>query len=392
VEVVAGKLIKGILGALDERLGTHVLSETAGKSLAGMAKITPSRVPGILSRELRKEEVHPDIWNAAFGEPLPEGYAPLYRGFHGSNSRTPFDRPVGGLRDIGVSMSSSPDAADFHSLGRYDVLTKGSDYLKEYPIGTPGIRVYPLLADPGRSFKFPRDTQDWSDPENVYQKTIKDPNYNPDQPDMKGVMKDLRRGHSVDESLRDWGYDSIEYPHINPWHVSLRKDFGDTLPFTSKALTVFDPKRVVPEFSEVGQKAVKVRGVLASEPSTKPEATLQDYNDLYGGDRSTPDEFLEHMFDVNNSRLGKLETLGEIMGNSKNKLEESRVLLDVKDLAGTMSPLAIQDGINGLHSLMDTFLEMGKSTKSGVDTSGAIKHAMQARDMIKVLKKALKSK
>lgn len=380
--MASGKLIKGILGLFDEELPTKILGRDIGKSLAGSGAKLRSKSPvrGILSRELTKEEVHPDIWNAAFGDPLPTGYAPLYRGFHGTNSRVPFSRPIGGLRDLGVSMTSSPDVADFHALGRYDVL---SGYgMKGPPQGAPGARVYPLLADPGNVMPFPRDVQDWSSPRRVLTKTINDPNYDESVHGMSDTMDAMAQGRPLDETLAGLGYQSVEYPHMNPWFLKSAKrksiDPKDIAKVSGRGLTVFDSTRVVPEFSEVGQRAAKTRGVLSAEKSVRPNATAKDLGKLYG-QNATPEETAEHLFDPNNSRLGRMEHLSEDLSLAKSDGEINDVLAKIKDLANVTSPGGLTDHIKNMGYILET-----------LDAMKNVKKAATLRRMIGILKRAKK--
>lgn len=296
------KLIKGILGALDEKLGTG-LFKAEGRSLAGSGAKLVGRSPvrGILAKpaEPLPESVHPDFLKP--GPPLEEVY-------HGTNRRANFDRPGAGFYDdFGLHLTSTPMVSDFYALN-YDTpdlnLLKAAATDKVPKFSLAGPRVYPMYADPGNKIHFPADAGKWVDPEQVadsideqrryWSKTdwgnyLNDPIY-------EKIIQDMRGGKPVGTTLTDLGYHSVGYPHYNPIDNT---DSG-------QALMLLDPSRAVPKYSEVGQQAAKVRGVLAPEKIAYPDITAQDIADVLGPEgvhALPPEEFLYELWNPTQRKL-----------------------------------------------------------------------------------------
>jgi hypothetical protein len=255
---MAGKLVKGILEALDERLAERLGSKTAGKSLAGMAKISRSPVKGILAAPVDPRAVHPDFLT---------GKKPLWEMLHGSNSPQPFDRPYRSFfgDPAGLHLTRSPDTAESYG-------TRGGapsdDYVREHTPNPSGSRVYPMLVDPGRVRSIPVDPGPFQESVNVGRSIFQDTNARGIQRDkeLNAIMSDLLKHQPLEDVFKKHGYDSFEYPHYNP-HKRYPQDYGH-------GLVLFDETRAVPEFDPIAQSAKKKRGVL-----TKWVGTGKDLGD-----------------------------------------------------------------------------------------------------------------
>ena len=300
------KLIKGILGVLDEKLGTGLL-KAEGRSLA-RSNIERTGVPvkGIMAKEPLPETVHPDVTLRTD--------EPLQRMFHASNSRSSFDRPTGDLNDVGLHLTRSPDIADMFSMG-FDprdpkLLNKG--------ISLSGPRVYPMLVDPGRALKeFPADPRNWNDPQEIAsmmdQEVLGKWASYPDgydDPAMKEVRDRLGRGEGFKDALSRTGFDSAEYKITSPYSQNLED-----------ALLLLDPSRAVPEYSQIAQKAAKTRGVLSAEkgtPMTAEEVAMQ-LRDITGTfeEPSDPSKFISEVFHPSKERLQG--QINRIRSDFKNK-------------------------------------------------------------------------
>jgi len=250
--VASTRLVKGILNALEDNLGTKIFG-AEGRSLATSgAKLVGRTPPGVLAKPLNPNTVHPDL--------LKETGDPLWRMLHGSNRKYPFDRPKGNLADEGLHLTGSPGIADVYALHPY--LDKPIQRVK----GPAGPRVYPMLVDPGKPFTgFERDYGPWDDPYRVAMRAYEDYQDMEVPREIDYILQQLAFDKPVVKTLRDAGYDSMLYGHDTPY-----RDRPRYAPATGKGLMLFDRRRAVPEFSDIGQQAKKARGVLGLDTDRPP--------------------------------------------------------------------------------------------------------------------------
>jgi len=288
--VASQKLIKGILGTLDEKLGTGLL-KAEGKTLAGSGAklIGRSPVKGVLAKPVAPESVHPD-----FSKPGP----PLEELYHGTNRRVNYDRPGGSLYDEGLHLTSSPNIADYYSMN-YDTpdinLLLAQDRGK-LPKGMTlaGPRTYPMYADPGRQLDFPADPLKWNDPVHVADTLEYFSSF--DNPDLLDIYNRLKEGKPTLDAFKDFGYDSVKYPHWNPYSED---------PY-DHAVMLMDPSRAVPKFSEVAQEAGKLRGVLSNKDYVSPNAeNVPTQLGPVGTEKLTDDAFMQEIYHPSVERMQK---------------------------------------------------------------------------------------
>lgn len=278
------KLIQGILGALDEKLGTK-LFKNEGVSLAnsGVKIIEQSRVPGILARPPEPTIVHPDILS---------GTDPLYDVYHGTNRRVNYNQPGAGFHDdVGLHVTSSPEVSDYYALNwdTPDTNLLSAEHSGKIPgLSLAGPRSYPLLMDPGKVMDFPGDAYKWT-PENINDsvKEALSGGYQEVSPEAEELARMVTGGKGVESAIKELGFDTLKYPHVNPHEWIASED----------AYLLTDPSRVVPKYSTTGQQAAKVRGILAGDKGFvgDTEDMLAELGPL-GIARDSPDEFIKDLW------------------------------------------------------------------------------------------------
>jgi hypothetical protein len=242
--------------------------------------------------------------------------------FHASNSRASFDRPTGDLNDVGLHLTRSPDIADMFSMGldtRDPHLLNPS--LPNQGISLSGPRVYPMLVDPGRTLKeFPTDPRDWNNPHEIASMMDNEvlgkyatypEGYN--DPAMKEIRDRLGSGQSFKEAMQGIGHDSAEYTITSPYTQN-----------PEHALILMDPSRAVPEYTRVGQKAAKTRGVMAAEKgaTTTPEEVALNLREFTGmgvpESYTDPNQFLSEVWHPSEERLqGQIDQLQRWIANKE---------------------------------------------------------------------------
>jgi hypothetical protein len=287
---VASKLTKGILDALDERLGTKILG-AEGRTLTSGAKVlSKAPVRGILAKPVDPASVHPDFLKP--GPPLEEMY-------HGTNRRVNYGRPGSGFyNDVGLHLTGSPEVADYYALN-YD--TPDLNLLKAEKLGKiPGFslagpRTYPMYVDPGKTLDFPGDAVKWTDPHAIADVVDEFRGFGT-SPELEELYSMLRGGKSIEPALRDLGYDSMRYKHVNPYEWIVEEP----------ALMLTDSSRAVPKYSSIGQEAAKMRGVLAAKPSggrSAEEISGEIGPKGVAGQDLTPDQFISTMWNPTQRQL-----------------------------------------------------------------------------------------
>lgn len=252
------KIVKGILGALDEALGTKILGAEGRTLTSGAKLLSETPVKGILAKPVDPVSVHPDV--------LKETGDPLWRMLHGTTSKSPYLQPKSSdVYDEGLHLTSSPGVADLYTVRPNDTRkTKNA----------AGPRVYPMLVDPGRVYKgITMDVGPWHYPEVVaarYRDAMDFHDLPPADDELNAFLDKLQWGDKVSDTLKAFGYDSMQYGHGSAYG-SLNTKPADLPP----ALMLVDPRRAVPEFSDIGQRQAKQRGVLALHPE-RPPASDED--------------------------------------------------------------------------------------------------------------------
>lgn len=183
--------------------------------------------------------------------------------YHGTTASDLFDVPTGGRSDVGLHLTRDPNTADQYA-GIDNQMNNG-------PEGAVGGRVYPVLVDPGRTFKGRGkigDPIDWNDTTAVINAIEDSAGPYGVHPSVKGVLADLQSGKRIDDIFKSRGYDSLEYDHYPLPHME-----------PSHAMMVFnDAGRVIPKFSDEGLAAIKEGRVKkAKKRTTWDDADLTDY-------------------------------------------------------------------------------------------------------------------
>jgi hypothetical protein len=179
---------------------------------------------------------------AAFGSGIIRP-KPLIEGYHGTASRTPFDRLKTSGEDVGVHLSTNPTTSALYSL----TPEAGVGLAEASP------RTMPVVADINKPLRYPANPVDWRDPNMVMgflDHFLADGYKFP-----KGALSALEsaavQGGGFEKnlipSLQQRGYDAIQYPH------SPGRGYDSYM--------AFDPKQVVPKFSSEGQSLISARGV-----------------------------------------------------------------------------------------------------------------------------------
>jgi hypothetical protein len=234
-------------------------------------------------------------------------YPKVERMFHATNRRHPYDQPIGDISDVGLHLSPSPNVTDFYALTQ---ATRDTDMLAaerrgELPpgISLAGPRTYPLLVDAGNKFKdFPVDAGHWNNPKDVAtQAYMMQPDLD-SVPDLRKVLDAMGKGAPVATAFKDLGYDSVLYPHHNFWYP--RGDQED-------ALMLWDPSRVIPEYSTLGGKVKQVRGVL--DPKIQSDA---------------PGDMEEFLGDINSSTIDPHEAMKTLWDPTPDNLTQEIMSLN----------------------------------------------------------------
>lgn len=282
--MASNKLIKGILGALDEKLGTGLL-RAEGRSLAGSGAKLIGKTPvknypmGVLAKpkDLSLENVHRDLITKT---------DPLHRMLHGTGTPNAYDRPTGYLNDIGLHLSQSPGIATKYATShRFSPTERG--------LGGP--RVYPLLVDPGRVHKgITIDAGPWYEPKPVAGRIREMMEPDEISPELDAIVQHLEKGKPVDEVFQDYGYDSVEFGHGSPFNED---DYS-----SAPATMLFDPRRAIPEFTQLGQTLKKKRGVLGLNPEQPIDDEYTMANRFSRGQLDDFDTLLNDIFWERNNR------------------------------------------------------------------------------------------
>ena len=261
---MAGKKpIVGILKALDEELGTRLFREEVPRGVTITAK--------------------------------PKRLEPVRQMYHGTNEKSAFDTLMANQQDLGISLTTTPQVADDYAFYPY----RESNIEKSKELGqgnVPGPRVMPVVVDPGNVYRgFPENNiMSWYDPQ-AADMIRSSPGFDPDFPHIQTILDRMDAGEPLDKILTDLDYHSFEYKIDNPYRVGPNQERGPEFgPESGHAMTVIDPKRVVPQYSPEGQNLIKERGMLAAE---KPISMSDQefYNLRTSGD--TPDEFITRSYD-----------------------------------------------------------------------------------------------
>jgi hypothetical protein len=209
-----------------------------------------------------------------------------------------------------------------------------------------------MLVDPGKKFlDWPHDPADWTDPRSVASKAeIAASGANQKDPEFVSVVEGLKKGGKVPQVFGDRGYNSIEFPHLNPnWK------FGD--PSTSRhkpSLLLFDESRAVPEFSAIGQRAAKTRGVLAAEPGSSMSADEMADQWTSGGALGHQ-EFLSKMVDPGFQTITEKRT--GLRGQIENFIDQGakvpkELWTQLKDSFRTLSNDKLQGELSDIDDML----------------------------------------
>lgn len=286
------------------------IGDASGQAVKQLQNLLgPTGIPYVAKSVPGDLPIHPDVMRGVDQPYIPGlslNVTPLERMYHGTNTRSAYDQPHGGLYDEGLHLTRSPGVAAFYST---NLTSKNPELIDQVARGEvpasvlAGPRTYPMLVDPGNVYRGLIDPNKWNNPQDVadifgdYYADF-DEDYLlqafPEFKDWPAIYDDmLMKRTPVIEAFKKRGYDSIEYSHIDPF-----MDDEYAREPTGHALMLFDATRAVPEYSAAGQKAGRVRGILA--PNDIYDNSLDE---AYGPEgfmnptRLTPEALLEWTYD-----------------------------------------------------------------------------------------------
>jgi len=184
---------------------------------------------------------------------------PALEVYHGTGVPKMYEAAEGfkpSIRDVGVSTTIDPDIASFHA----------NRLRSEIRPEAMKPRIIPSVADVKSSLKFPAvDPADWTRADAVIGSLEEAARKGKSLP--KGMLSDFESiekqtggfKKNLIPALKEKGFDSVYFPHLSP--------AGERLKYNS--FLTFDPKQVVPKFSEEGRELVKERGI---HPAMKKRA------------------------------------------------------------------------------------------------------------------------
>lgn len=185
-------------------------------------------------------------------------------GYHATNATEDFTKfkDVGG--DVGTHFSVIPDPVVPHALEYPGILGKSD------PTGASagaGPRTIPVVADIKSVMKYPRDPQDWTDPERVIDFLRMGMDMGMTLPFPKKVFGGMESAakqtgglkENLAPTLKEFGYDAVRYPHA-PGDPRIN-------PEKYNSYMALNPSDVKMRYSPEGQELIKAKGIL--EPSEK---------------------------------------------------------------------------------------------------------------------------
>jgi hypothetical protein len=206
---------------------------------------------------------------------------------------------------------------------------------------------------------FPVDPADWRDPAWVATEAMDsatrfpNPNVNPD---LFKAIAAMEKGAPVPQAFGDLGYDSIKFPHTNPYHRFSDMELNPSLKTELDSLLLFDESRQVNALSPTGKKIAGQRGILAAEPH--PGFDADEMADrLSSGTALNSDEFLTQAWDPdfvpNATEIHNLhEQLMDTVEDGYMS-EAADVLKELKNMIRNMSPQKISQQMDIIDGLND---------------------------------------